>query len=131
MTTRQEIFQIEDKAEAYKAIDALYTNPNTRGGMRQKYNFFRKHGFHYGTTPKTTTQTATTQTTQTDTQTDTQTECGKCGGDPEGYDLNCGHPLCHSCFLEDFEDAEMNDKGYSMVYCRECKTHLPYRDDMY
>jgi hypothetical protein len=55
--TRDEIFQIEDKKEAYRAIDILYppnTNRYTRNTMRFRYNYFRKHGVKYGQKPPTT-----------------------------------------------------------------------------
>jgi hypothetical protein len=60
--------------------------------------------------------TATTATTATNAST-----CFICGVDPEGYDLPCGHEICHPCFRQHL------DTNGDMI-CKVCQKEFHFED---
>jgi len=50
--------------------------------------------------------------------------CMICANDPEGYDLACGHPICHKCFKGIVEE---ND---GQIQCKICKKKFTFEYEL-
>lgn len=50
--------------------------------------------------------------------------CYICKKSSEGYDFPCGHPICHSCFQQEFLEKEGN------MTCQICKKEYTFHDGL-
>lgn len=140
MTTTYEIYNTTEKDKAFRLIEELDTTNRKRAAIRHHWKkIHAPDQIHKPSTvvPKRRNdQDRIHQLEQRITDLEAQlrmalegldkevkSECFLCKKDPQGYDLPCGHEICHPCFRNHLgKDGD--------IICKMCKNTFHFNDEL-